>query len=137
MLTSILHLKTVNWNTTLWKKQERSFCCYFIYIQNNASNQGTWMPTQMTTPAIMCHVMIYLVISTLLHTSTHTHIYIILQLLITEIFKSCFNMYRKQAARLLLLALFCALLHLSLLETKRGLKHLCYIVKKLINKSLK
>lgn len=45
VLTSILHLKMVDRETALWRKQERFFCCYFLYVQNNVNYPATWTHT--------------------------------------------------------------------------------------------
>jgi len=85
VLTSILHLKMVDRNSTVEKARSFSaaiFCMFKIMLIIQLHGH---IHTKKTTSASACHVMIYIVISSFSHTSMHTHTYayinIIFQLL--------------------------------------------------------
>lgn len=73
VLTLIFYLKMVNRKTALWRKQERFFCCNFLYVQNNANNPAIW--THSINQTFLRYVMIYVIISSFTqeHTLTHIH----------------------------------------------------------------
>lgn len=74
-------LENVSRETTLWRKQERLFCCYFSCVQNNDSNPATWISTHkpdylrqyVARNDLSCHFLSLMHKHTLSHMHTHKY----------------------------------------------------------------